>query len=171
MTTFMITLRLVHILLGVFWAGTIFFLVIFLEPSVRAAGPEGARVMRGLQQRKFLNVMPVVAAFTILSGIALYWRMSAGFTSAWMSAPVGISMTVGGVASLLAFAVGVFVMRRASLRAAGLGPTLQQSPEGTERDALMVEIQALRTRARRSARVVAVLLAIAVAAMAVGRYL
>jgi hypothetical protein len=61
MNTFMITLRLVHIALGVFWAGTIFFFVMFLEPSVRAAGPDGARVMQGLQKRQFLNVMPVIA--------------------------------------------------------------------------------------------------------------
>ena len=171
MNTFMITLRLVHIALGVFWAGTIFFFVIFLEPSVRAAGPDGARVMQGLQRRHFLDVMPVIAGLTILSGIALYWRVSAGLTPTWIASSVGISLTVGGLASVLAFAIGVFVMRQAALRAAALGAALQQSPNGPAQDALQAEIQALRLRARTSARWVAVLLAVAVAAMAVGRYL
>ncbi len=48
----MVAMRLIHIGLGVFWAGAIFFIVLFLEPSVRAAGPDGARVMQGLQQRR-----------------------------------------------------------------------------------------------------------------------
>ena len=171
MNTFMIALRLLHIVLGVFWAGTIFFFVIFLEPSVRAAGPDGASVMRGLQKRQFLNVMPLVAGLTILSGIALYWRVSAGLTPTWITSPVGISLTVGGLASVLAFVIGVFVMRRAGLRAAALASELQQSPDGPAQDALRAELQLLRTRARTSARVVAVLLGVAVATMAVGRYL
>ncbi len=171
MNTFMITLRLVHIVLGVFWAGTIFFFVIFLEPSVRAAGPDGARVMQGLQRRGFLNILPLIAGLTILSGIALYWRVSAGLNPTWITSSVGISLTVGGLASVLAFVIGVFVMRRAALRAAALGAALQQSPNGPAQDALQAEIQALRLRARTSARWVAALLAIAVATMAVGRYL
>ncbi len=61
MNEFIILMRFVHVTLGVFWAGTIFFLVLFLTPSVRAVGPEGARVMQALQQRHFMNVMPFVA--------------------------------------------------------------------------------------------------------------
>jgi hypothetical protein len=170
MTTVMIILRLVHITLGVFWAGTIFFFVTFLEPSMREAGPDGARVMQGLQKRHYLNFMPLIAGLTILSGIVLYWRVSAGFASAWITSRIGLGLTVGAVASLVAFAVGVFGMRRAALRAASKSAALQGS-EGAARDALMAEIQALRGRARTSARWVAVLLAIAVATMAVARYL
>jgi hypothetical protein len=171
MTVLMIILRLVHITLGVFWAGTIFFFVTFLEPSVREAGPDGARVMQGLQKRHYLNFMPLIAGLTILSGIVLYWRVSAGFASAWITSPVGLGLTVGAVASLVAFTIGVFGMRRAALGAASKGATLQQTPEGEAREALMAEIQALRQRARTSARWVAVLLAVAVATMAVARYL
>ena len=48
----MVVMRTVHILLGVFWAGTFFFVVLFLEPSVRAAGLDGAKVMKGIQERR-----------------------------------------------------------------------------------------------------------------------
>jgi uncharacterized membrane protein len=171
MTTVMIILRLVHITLGVFWAGTIFFFVTFLEPSVREAGPDGARVMQGLQKRNYLNFMPLIAGLTILSGIALYWRVSAGLAAGWITSRIGLGLTVGAVASVLAFVVGVFGMRRAALGAASKSAALQRSSEGEARDALMAEIQALRQRARTSARWVAVLLAIAVATMAVARYL
>jgi hypothetical protein len=167
----LIVLRLMHIGFGVFWAGAIFFFVFFLEPSVRAAGPDGATVMRGIQQRHYLNILPTIAILTILSGITLYWRISAGFEPAWITSPVGLGYTCGGIASLIAFGIGFFVMRRSALKAAGVGAALQQASEGEAGDALMAQAQTLRQRIRTSARWVAVFLGIAVAAMAVARYL
>ena len=153
-----------------FWAGTVFFIVLFLEPSVRAAGPDGAKVMRGIQQRNLLNILPVVAALTILSGVALYWRASVGFNGDWMASRIGTSLTIGAVASIAAFVIGIFVMRASTLRAGRLAATALQSDDDTK-VALMGEVQALRIRARTSARWVAALLAVAVATMSVGRYL
>ena len=166
----MVVLRLIHIGGGVFWAGAIFFIVFFLEPSVRAAGPDGAKVMQGIQQRKLLIILPVVAALTILSGVALYWRVSVGFNTDWMASRIGASLTTGAVASIVAFLIGVFVMRASTLEAGRLAAKAQQS-EGEAQTALMARVQALRLRARTSARWVAALLVVAVATMAVGRYL
>ncbi|MGH8622284.1 MAG: hypothetical protein ACRET3_09115, partial [Burkholderiales bacterium] len=85
----MIALRLVHVVLGMFWAGTLIFVATFLNPAVRAAGPEGAPVMQRLQERGLLSVMPVVAALTILSGLALYWRLSGGLEPVWVRSRMG----------------------------------------------------------------------------------
>ena len=57
--------RILHVGLGVFWAGAMFFIVFLLEPSVRSVGPEGGRVMQALQKRGFLTIMPAVAVLTI----------------------------------------------------------------------------------------------------------
>ena len=166
----MVAMRLIHVGLGVFWAGAIFFIVLFLEPSVRAAGPDGARVMQGLQQRKLLTILPVAAALTILSGIALYWRASVGFNADWMASRIGVSLTAGAVAAIVAFLIGVFVMRASTLEAGRLAARAQQSEEDAQAF-LMTQVQALRLRARTSARWVAALLTVAVATMAVARYL
>ena len=64
----MLILRLLHILTGVFWAGTIFFMVSYLEPSARAAGPDAAKVMGNIQKRGLMTVLPIMALLTILSG-------------------------------------------------------------------------------------------------------
>lgn len=170
MNTYMVALRLIHIGGGVFWVGATFFIVLFLEPSVRAAGPDGAKVMQGLQQRNLLNILPVVAALTLLSGVALYWRASVGFNTDWMASRIGASLTIGAVTSIVAFLLGVFVMRASTLRAGRLAAKAQQS-EGEAQAALMAQVQALRVRARTSARWIAALLAVAVATMAVARYL
>jgi hypothetical protein len=61
MDPILLVLRVVHVVGGVFWAGAILFVVHFLEPAVRDAGPDGARVMQALQKRRYLDVMPVVA--------------------------------------------------------------------------------------------------------------
>ena len=164
-------LRIVHILLGVIWAGTLIFVALFLEPSVREAGPDGAKVMQGIMRRKYLTFMPWIAGLTILSGVTMYWRMSAGFNGAWVTSPIGLSLGLGGLTSLVAYLLAMLEMRRPALKAAALGAALQQNPDAPNRDATMAEIQALRQRTSRAGRWVAALLAVAVVTMAVGRYL
>ena len=66
MDEWMILLRIVHIGFGVFWAGTIFFFVLLLEPSLRGAGPAAGPVMGGLIARGYLTILPAAAALTIL---------------------------------------------------------------------------------------------------------
>lgn len=167
----MVTMRLIHIVLGVFWVGTLLFIVLYLEPSVRAAGPDGMSVMKGIQgDRKLLTVLPIVAALTILSGLALYGRVSLGLNPDWISSPTGATLTLGAVASIVAFIIGVFIMRASTLKAGRLAARAEQAEDDTK-GTLMAEVQALRLRARTSARVVASLLVIAVAAMAIARYL
>src|SRR5574341_275399 len=92
MDALMVTMRLLHVVLGVFWAGALFFHAWFLIPSVRDAGPDGAKALQALQQRGFMNVLPIAALLTILSGVYLMWRVSAGFQPAWSRSPTGMSL-------------------------------------------------------------------------------
>lgn len=161
MQTELIVLRLVHILLGVFWAGTLVFLALFLEPSIRAAGPAGGQVMQQLAGRHLLQVMPVVGLVTILSGLRLLAIMSNGFTGEWMRSRPGMAYSVGAAAALLAFGIGVLIMRPTMKRVMQIGPD----------PARQSEAQTLRLRSARAGRVVATLLTIAAGAMAIGRYL
>ena len=62
----LIVLRIFHIVTGVFWAGTIFFLLSFLMPTFRAVGPDGAKVFGELRRRGMFNKVPIVALVTIL---------------------------------------------------------------------------------------------------------
>jgi len=171
MDPILILLRVVHVLGGVFWAGAILFVVLFLEPAVRDAGPDGAKVMAALQRRRFLDVIPAVAALTIVSGLWLYWRLSGGFNSAWVTSHFGAALGLGGVLSIVAFGIGVGIMRPAALRAGALAQQLAKSPEGANRDAQLVVVQRLRQRTATVGRLVAGLLVLATALMAVARYL
>lgn len=167
----MVLLRLLHIVLGVYWAGAIIFSALYLEPSVRAVGPPGGQVMAQLVKRGHLNVMPAVALITMLAGIELYRRVSAGFQLEWITSTQGMTLTIGAVAAILAFIIGVFVMRASSLKVMALSKAAQQLPDGPDRKGKLQAIEPLRRRATLSLRWVAGLLALSVVTMAVARYL
>ena len=170
MDPLLIVLRIVHVVGGVFWAGAILFVVHFLEPAVRDAGPDGARVMQALRKRHYLEVMPAVAALTLVSGFVLYWRVFGRLHPGPGASGTELALGLGGLASLVAFVVGVTLLRPSAVRIGALGAELAQAP-AERHAALQEEIGRLRDRMRRSGRWVAALLGIAILAMAVGRYL
>lgn len=151
----MVVLRLLHIVLGAFWVGAIFFTALFLMPAMAAAGPDAAKVGQGLQQRGFMTIMPIVAVLTLLTGIDLMRRASGNFQAEWFGSRSGMVYSIGATAAVLAFIVGFFLMRQLLLKAQAVPPA-----EGGP----------LRARATRLNQVVAVLLLVAAAAMAIGRY-
>ena len=165
----LVVMRLLHVGLGVFWVGTMVFNTIFLGPSVRDAGPDGAKVMGGLMRRRFMDVMPVVAILNILSGLWLYWKMSAGFQPAYMRSGTGMTFGTGALLAVVAFLIGVAVVRPSMLKAMAMGPQIAQA-QPQEKDAMMAQAQQYRAKAMGAGRVVAILLSLAVVAMAVARY-
>ena len=164
-------LRLVHILLGVFWAGAVFMIALFLQPAIAASGPEGGKVMGALVKRRLLDIVPAAAVATVLSGLWLYWRDSSGFQGDWMGSRMGMALGTGGVLALVGFLIGMFVMRASTLKAMALGQSAAQLTDAAAREAAMGQVQALRRRAALAGRTVAVLLALTVLMMAVARYL
>ena len=79
-------LRIVHILVSAMWVGTVLFVASFLLPAAKAIGPAGAAMMQELMiARRLPTYILSSGLLTVLSGLALYWNDSAGFSSAWMS--------------------------------------------------------------------------------------
>ena len=164
-------LRVVHILLGVFWAGAVFTVALFIQPAIAASGPEGGKVMGALVKRRLLDIVPGAALGTILSGLWLYSRDSSGFQGEWMGSRMGMALGTGAVLALVGFVIGVFVMRASTLKAMALGQSAAQLTDAAAREAAMGQVQVLRRRAALAGRTVAVLLAVTVLTMAVARYL
>jgi hypothetical protein len=152
-----VVLRLVHVLGGIFWVGSVLFNSFFLFPALAQAGPAAGAVMGGLRQRGFLLALPVSALLTILSGARLMWIASAGFAPGYFGSPVGRVYLWSGIAAILAFLIGLFISRPAAARAAQPGLT-------------QLELAGLRRRVAISGAVVTVLLLVTAAGMAIGRY-
>jgi putative copper export protein len=164
-------LRLVHILSGVYWAGTMFFFVTFLEPSLRSLGPDGGKVMVRFFERGYLKLLPIVAVLTMLSGLWLIWILSSGFSAEYMGSTIGMALSTGGTLAIIAFIVGMTVMRPAAAHIWVLARRVAEEKDDAARNGLMAEMGRLRSRSVLGARIVFALLIGAVGLMAIARYI
>lgn len=165
----MVWLRLVHILAGGFWVGAVVFVAAFLLPAARTAGPDGRRFLGGLMRRTG-PVFGIAMLLTVISGLIMYGRLSAGFNRLWVTSRPGLALALGGAAAVLAAAVGGAVDRPVRVRMAALSKSVEaQGGAPTAQQAQ--ELAALQGRIERGAWIVAALLVIAAGAMAVARYL
>ena len=161
-----IILRILHIVFGVFWAGSAIFLASILEPRLKLMGPavQGA-VMRALMP-VMIPAMLFSATVTIFAGIALALRLRGGELDSFLNTGWGLMILVGFITSMIAYILGM--MTSASGRRLG---SLVDSMEGrsptTEESARMHK---LRSRLTIFGRINAILVVIAVATMASARF-
>ena len=165
-----ITLRLLHIVLGAIWIGTMFFSTFFLGPAFEEAGPDAGKVMGALQRRGMMTLLPIIAIGTLLSGAALYWIVSDGMSAAYVHSRMGRALAAGGILATIAYIVGITTMRPAMMKAAALGASMASASE-QDRARIQGELVQLRKRGKMTGHIVATLLMLAVALMAVARYL
>jgi uncharacterized membrane protein len=112
MNWFVIALRIVHILGGVFWVGSAVFNGLFLGPAVGATAEAGQKVVAHLVTKARLTTMISAAAgLTVLAGGALYWIDSQGLTSLWTRSGPGTGFGLGALFALVGFVFGIIVGR------------------------------------------------------------
>jgi len=169
-TTTVIILRLIHILAGVFWVGSVLFMAGFLIPALRAAGPAAGPIMEQIAQvRKLPLYMMAGAILTILSGLGLYWNDSNGFQSDWMRSGTGATFGIGAVLAIVAVMVGKAVNSPAGPRMGALAAAVR-ARGGPPTPAEAAEMERLQARLGSSSKLVALLVVLATATMAVARY-
>lgn len=170
MDYYVILLRIIHILAGVFWAGGAFALVGFVSPAAAQAGPAGGQFMQRLVLgTRWVLAVSAAAGLAVLSGLLLYWRASGGLRPEWLSTGTGIAFTIGGLAGVTAMFIGVRV-GGSSRQLAELGKQIGSaggppSPEDAAR------LAALGARLQSLGTVTVTLLVIAVLAMSSARYI
>jgi uncharacterized membrane protein len=172
LSTYMLVFRVVHIVGGIFWVGSAFFVTVFLEPTVGELGPAAGPVMTHLmERRKVGQIITGIGAFTVIGGLFLYWRDWHTYASFgdWIGSAFGAVLTVGAVAAIAALAVG----------SAGIPPTINQmnalgkemaeagGPPPPEKMATMASLQ---HRLKVISRTDLVLLTIAIFCMATAQY-
>lgn len=166
----MIVFRLVHIFSGVFWVGSLLVLTGFLQPAAAAAGPEGGHFMQRLYNRtRFAPVQGLAGALTVLSGLVMYWRDSAGLQLSWITSGTGLVLTTGALAGIVAGVVGGAMAGPPGRRLAALAQQVQAGG-ATPTAAQTAEMQALQKRVNQVTLWVTALLLLALAAMATARY-
>jgi uncharacterized membrane protein len=165
-----LSLRLLHVVAGAAWVGALLFIARFLLPTVSAIGPAGGAVMQHLTQvRRLQRYMMGTALLTIFSGFALYWH-AAQAGPGWPATRSGQAFGLGGLLGVLAVILGVVVNSPTAQRLGALAGSVHAAgrPPTAEEQA---ELGRLRTRLGRAGNAAAILVVLAVAMMAVARYL
>jgi uncharacterized membrane protein len=169
MNYLMISMRIIHIFAAVFWAGTSFFMISFVTPSVIATGAEGQKFMQQLAFRtRFATAMMAVALLTVLSGLVMYWEIFEFRTNA-LSTGYGLMLTLGAIAGFIALLTGYFMQNRYTGKMKALSAAIGASggPPTPEQQA---EMGALAGTVTRGSQITTVLLALALLGMSIARY-
>jgi uncharacterized membrane protein len=170
MYTFLLILRLVHILAGAFWVGAALMLTFFISPTVNATQDAGKRFMgHFMGKTKFNLAMWSSALLTVIAGSILYWFDSNGFRSVWMGSGPGIGYGVAAAFAFLGLIVGVFQNRNSNALAV-LGGKIQAqgTPPSPEQAA---QLQKIGKALGIGGTLNATFLILATIGMAIARYL
>ena len=169
MNYLMISMRIIHIFAGVFWAGTSFFMISFVSPSVIATGAEGQKFMQQLAFRtRFTTAMMGVAILTILSGLVMYWKIF-DFRLNALSTGYGLMLTLGAIAGFIGFLTGYFLQNRTTGKMKALSGSIAASG-GPPTPEQQTEMKSLSETVSRGSQITSVLLALALLGMSVAQY-
>ena len=162
----MVVLRLLHIVFGVFWMGTMLFLVLILEPRLRALGPEIQwPAMRAIS--KVMGPALGISGFiTIAAGMAMYFRLSRGSLDRLFADGWAWAIFIGFVTSIAAYGFGV-VSGVTSVRMGRIADAIEGRAPTPEEGGQMQKLSGWLVMA---ARIAAIFLLIAVGAMASARF-
>ena len=167
-----IVLRLVHVIAGVLWVGGAIFVFRHVEPTAKALGPQAGPFMtRLVETQKIGTYFMIVSGLTVLAGTWLFWIDSAGDPMGWIARDgTGMAFGIGGLAAWIAFILGGVAVKPAveELSAAGAAMRDAGGPPGPE---LVSRMEAAQARVGTLGLIDFILLAIAVVAMAIARYL
>jgi hypothetical protein len=170
---YMVVFRLIHILAGVVWAGSVFMFVVWVQPSVAAIAPAGAPFMGELLgKRRLVDRLLGAGGATIVAGLFIYWHDWHLYDSfgTFVRSRFGLALTIGALCAIGAYLVGAFGTRPKVQRMLALGAQLAAAPDSPPAGAAeeMKEIQRLLPILARTSLA---LLIVAIVAMSTARYL
>ena len=171
MTFLFLSLRVVHVLVAAVWLGSAAFMTFVLMPAIGTAGPAGGQVMVALNRKGIAPFFASVSGLTIVTGIYLYWRYTAGFDPELSRTNAGMAYGVGGLCGFLAMMIGTMVVGRSSKRMIAVMQEVAKLPDGAEKQSYLSEAASLRAKLTTFGPIVVLLQVIAAGLMAVGHFI
>lgn len=137
-------LRVVHIVAGAFWVGSALMIALVLLPGLRKAGPGGERA---LPMAQISQAMGLSSMLTTLAGLVLYILVSR-LALGWITSGFGLILTLGALAGLAAWLLGLLSTGPAAKKLGALGGQVQAAggPPTPDQAAELGRLQAKLTR-------------------------
>jgi hypothetical protein len=156
-------LKLLHVLTGAFWFGGAAVAGLFLAATAQAIGPAAAPFMKHLiGVRKLPVFLNIAAGLNVLTGLAMYDRMSVHFSHMLVTSFHGWALTLGAMFGLIAMIWGAAVPSQAAKRLGVLTSRLTGPPTPEQ----AAEIAAVQKRLHMGGMVAFVLLVLTLTGMA-----
>ena len=162
-------LRVLHIAGGVIWVGSAILYLFLLIPAAKSAESAGQKFMQNFGPR-FGAMMGIVTTVTVLSGTLLYARFFVGGIGFIWKTGAGFAFTVGAIAAVISYVMGAAVFGKMQEKISALRAAMA-SAGGPPQPEQIAEINRLQSALMKVYHFDFILLAIAMAAMAVARYL
>ncbi len=162
-----VVLRLLHIIFGVIWVGSAFFMTVILEPKLRALGPAVQRPVMKAIMSIFVPIVVPSATITIIAGIILVFDLRSGSLSSFFNTGWGWAILIGFVTAMAGYIVGLGFVIPSARRMISMGDSMEGRPPTQEE---IQQIQGLSGRLRLYSRIAFVALFIALGAMASARF-
>jgi hypothetical protein len=164
-----VVLRVLHILIAALWLGSAGLLAMIVMPAIRDAGTAGGTLLASLHRRRLHAFMAATAVLTVLSGIWLYWVLTAGLDQTIVWSRSGLIFGIGGLCGLLAMIIGGSIIGPGFVRLTALAGQTGPMPEA-ERAAHAQQLSAIRQRTELASKGALVLIVVALVLMASGHY-
>ena len=171
-STYMLVFRILHIMAAIAWGGSVFLLVLFINPTAKAVGPAGAPFIRELlSTRRLVDWLLRIAGITIVAGGFLYWhdQQAYGGLGDFLGSAFGDTMTAGAIFALIAFGIGLFATKPTLKKGFEVGAKIQQAGDAPPPE-LVQQLQGLQARGRMLAKWNLTFIALAAFAMSTARY-
>lgn len=164
-------IRVIHVICGAAWLGSVLFTAWVLMPAMAQAGPDAAKVGAQIDKRGMHAFMGIVSGLAVLSGIYLYWHYTAGFSPEISRSHGGMAFGFGGFVAIAALVIGASGVGRSMKKAAALALQAVAATDQAQRQQLLGQAAGLRARAMTLARAVSILLLITIALMSVALFI
>lgn len=123
---YMLVLRFVHVIASVCWAGGGFIFFLFVEPTAKALAPTGMQFVQYMTtKRRFSQFMVISSTLTVLSGALLLWQVTSGQLRGYISTGPGLIFTLGSIAGMVVYFIGMFGVNPRALKLAKIGEEIQ----------------------------------------------
>ncbi|KAA3648780.1 MAG: hypothetical protein DWQ07_00880 [Chloroflexi bacterium] len=168
MDILIVSMRVIHIFTGIYWAGAGLLMAAAIGPTAQALKEDAGKFMNHLYAKsRYSPYITAAAILATLSGLILYWRLF-GFTLA-LNSGSQIALTIGAIAGLLAFFHGAISLGRKSDRIKAIVIEMEASG-GPPTPEQIQEIQTLQEGIGKGGTISSVLMVIAILGMSLSEY-
>ena len=154
-----VVLRLLHIVSGAFWVGTILFMVLILRPKLSSLGSD--RMLVRSMDRAVNSATGIAGVITVAAGIGLVLKLRWGHLDTLLDSGWGIAILIGFIAAIGAFVIGAMEARAIST---------SNGVSGDNPESVATNLQAIDARIAVLGRLHALFVLIAVGSMASARF-